>query len=69
MKQITTAEAEVGGISPISDIDTSAVPNILGRSINWKHCKPGGGWATSTTWESFTTASHKQLPPAIERFT
>jgi len=68
-KKNTTAEAVIGGASPISRTVTNAVPNPLGDNINCEHCKPSGGGTTSTTRESFTTASKKQLPPIIDRFT
>lgn len=67
-KRITTAEADIGGASPISLTVTSALPNAFGDSINCKHCKPGGSGTTSTTRESFTTGCNKQLPPIIDKF-
>jgi hypothetical protein len=67
-KRITTAEAEIGGESPISRTVTSALPNAFGDSIKCKHRKSGGSGTISTTRGSFTKNSKKQLPPIIDRF-
>jgi len=48
---------------------TIVVPNPFGDSIICEHCRPDGGRITSATRELFTTASHKQLPPVIDKFT